>query len=1083
MSSALRIRRAPTIGRASQASLLEDALGGAIEGVPGVVVVEGVAGIGKSRLVREFAADAQRSGARALLGTCQADVWMPYHALAEAFDHLLAAPPTGAAPEDLDAVAGCIGSAAAWSGPDPRPGAGSSGTVGLFLATARLLLAAARTRPTVLVIDDLHWADPATLDLLGHVAVVVADEAVTTATPLLILVSHRPVPNDGQVRSVIDKMTRELDGSTTTLEGLDELGVTELVAALSGTRPSPTLVSALDEHCEGNPYMVETVLRRLVASDAIEVVAGDLRLRPGRSVSPAGSTLDAELGTRIDAVSRQCRQMLAMAALVGDGSSTEWGAAADLEAAPLRELLQEGADAGLVIVDGEHCMFAHPQVRQVLVHAHPTVQVARDHVEIADRLEPLATAGSARAAALVAQHLRAGAAAADPARVLAHVLPAGNAAFARCAWVEAARYYDSALEQACHVDAVTPAERLAMLCSAAEAHVRQHDYVSAVQRCEVAAGLARTIGDVARLGYAELLADRARWFHGAVATTVGSPSALQRLIEEVGSDHPGLQARAEAQLAERCFIGGDFDTGADHGERARALAAAEDDDDLTARAEFAAGLIAMGRLHLDEAELAFRRSRDAARRLDDVWLDSWGQGRLPLVLLMRGELERASTEVADAAAEAGAHHDWAEMTLAAGIRAAIATAAGRTAETERAVAAGVRAYTRSSYGSALPLLYPARACVKAACGDAFGAHAAIDALERDAGIPAGHAHVLVDAVCGTGGGEVPRPVSPAVTPNLFTLALLASQAEVASITRDEDMAAACCEALERLVDSGVMWSPFWPIFLPRVLVFATRARRCWADAAARLDQAIRIATSTGARVELARLRVEAVLLRRDGPGGGDSGIEESRQLLTAAAATFDDLGLMSYLRVAQAHSGADPELWGRERVIFFSDIEGSTRMIVRTGDRRWLQLLSEHDQVVRDRLVESDGVEFKHTGDGICAWFASAESAVRCALAVQSDMERRNAGHVETPLVIKIGLAAGRPLAVGSDLFGLAVSTASRVCEQAGGGRVLATTAVRDAAGDAATFESIGPAELKGLPEPTELHVAVAVRPPVPAAG
>ena len=119
-----------------------------------------------------------------------------------------------------------------------------------------------------------------------------------------------------------------------------------------------------------------------------------------------------------------------------------------------------------------------------------------------------------------------------------------------------------------------------------------------------------------------------------------------------------------------------------------------------------------------------------------------------------------------------------------------------------------------------------------------------------------------------------------------------------------------------------------------------------------------------------------------------------------------------------------------------TDLVDSTPLNQRLGDRRFVELLREHNRVVRTRLRQHDGVEFKHTGDGIGSTFFTAGAAVQCALGIRDDIERFNQDR-EEPLQIRIGLSSGTVINNEGDLFGIAVIEAFRVCDHATDGRIL----------------------------------------------
>ena len=100
-----------------------------------------------------------------------------------------------------------------------------------------------------------------------------------------------------------------------------------------------------------------------------------------------------------------------------------------------------------------------------------------------------------------------------------------------------------------------------------------------------------------------------------------------------------------------------------------------------------------------------------------------------------------------------------------------------------------------------------------------------------------------------------------------------------------------------------------------------------------------------------------------------------------------------------------------------TDLEGSTALNDRLGDREYVELLRVHDEIIRRRLAEFDGVEFKHTGDGIGAWFFSVNAALRCGAALARDFASAASG----PLHVKIALGRGR-----ARRWSIGISSASR---------------------------------------------------------
>ncbi len=158
--------------------------------------------------------------------------------------------------------------------------------------------------------------------------------------------------------------------------------------------------------------------------------------------------------------------------------------------------------------------------------------------------------------------------------------------------------------------------------------------------------------------------------------------------------------------------------------------------------------------------------------------------------------------------------------------------------------------------------------------------------------------------------------------------------------------------------------------------------------------------------------------------------------------------------------------------ILFTDMESSTALTQRLGDAKAQELVREHDAIVRDALKNHGGSEIKHTGDGIMASFPSASGALECAVAIQQAVAERSAvSDQPSALRVRIGLNAGEPVAEERDLFGTAVQLASRICDRAGGGEILASDVVRQlAAGKGFLFSDRGDVELRGFEDPVRLY-------------
>jgi class 3 adenylate cyclase len=148
----------------------------------------------------------------------------------------------------------------------------------------------------------------------------------------------------------------------------------------------------------------------------------------------------------------------------------------------------------------------------------------------------------------------------------------------------------------------------------------------------------------------------------------------------------------------------------------------------------------------------------------------------------------------------------------------------------------------------------------------------------------------------------------------------------------------------------------------------------------------------------------------------------------------------------------------------FTDIEDSLRLNAYLGDRRWLDVLRAHNEVIKRTTKEHGGTVVKNQGDGFMLAFASARRAVTCAQAIEAAVTEtfRDPG---SPIRVRIGLHVGETVHVEGDHFGHAVNYAARVASAAEGGEIVVSSLVYGLVAQTGEFE-FEPArevELKGV--------------------
>ena len=346
-------------GRADELALLDGLLRDLARGSGNVVLIEGEPGIGKTALVRTaLASTAHGSSAGAHHGSqfgCQV-FWgagdelgqeLPLHPFLDALRVR-----TPSANVRRTAIAGFLsGEVATDRGAD----------VPALLAEQLIALTIDETaaRPVALVIDDLHWADPASVRLWGRLA------RTASQVPLLLIGITRPVPHREDLlvlRRAVD------DAQRVPLASLSQPAVTELVAALAGGRPGTGLLE-LAAGAAGNPLYLTELLAALARSGGITVD------RAGNAQLAAGSVPDSLPGViadRLGFVSASTREVLRAAALLGvEFAITDLTAVLGRTVTDLVPALDEARSTGVLADSVNGLAFRHPLIREALYAEMP----------------------------------------------------------------------------------------------------------------------------------------------------------------------------------------------------------------------------------------------------------------------------------------------------------------------------------------------------------------------------------------------------------------------------------------------------------------------------------------------------------------------------------------------------------------------------------------------------------------------------------------------------------------------------------------------------------------------------------------
>nr|WP_062339233.1 AAA family ATPase [Herbidospora sakaeratensis] len=459
----------PLIGRDRELAVLRRTLAAGT----GVVVVEGEPGVGKTRLLAEARAEAEERGALVLWGNCLEgggvpSMWPWPHVVNAALETLPARERAGWRAGELGRLVtsdpGAAGSRPVDSGTRFR----------LFEQAVALIGQVAARRPAVLVVDDLQWADVASLELFRHLTEWLPRGVVVVGA----LRDRAPAPGSELARTLASASRSEAHRRIR-LNPFEPGDVAELIRQETGRDPDPEVVAAVHARTAGNVFFVR------------ELVAGNHVLGDGVPSSVRDVVHDRIAGLPGDAL-----DLLQVAALIGrDADLVLLAESARLEMTACVAGLEPLERLGLLepLPGHPHAVrFAHDLVRESVADLTPRRRVTRLHLQVADALERAAPHDDATAERL-AHHLRAAGPLADPARTVAALVRAGRRAGDKSALDAASRLLRSAAEIA-RTAGLTEAELTALAMLTAVDGMRAGYAGSAPDVLERAENLARDLG-------------------------------------------------------------------------------------------------------------------------------------------------------------------------------------------------------------------------------------------------------------------------------------------------------------------------------------------------------------------------------------------------------------------------------------------------------------------------------------------------------------------------------------------------------------------------------------------------------------
>jgi class 3 adenylate cyclase len=1142
-------RRTRFVAREKELGLLKDRLEEALSGRGSLVMVVGEPGIGKTRLSEELAVYARLRGSQVLTGQCdESEGAPPYIPFVEALRQYVNSRPADALRQELgdngSDVARLVSEVRARV-PDLPPSPSQEPEAEryrLLEAVTAFLISASQANPLLIVLDDLHWADKPTLLLLQHLVRRLAGNRI------LVVGTYRDIELDRRhpLSEVIAGLRRERLYERILLRGLDLDGVHALLVGRAEHNLPRAFAVILYEQTEGNPFFIEEITNHLLEIGAISRQEGRWVVDPTASVENIPEGVREVIGRRLSRLSEATNQALTFASILGRefdfdvlqllAEMDEDTLLSSLEEALASQLVEERRSTGAAAY-----RFTHALVQETLYGELSIARKQRFHLRAGQALEE-AHAGRLEAhVGQMAHHFYVGN---DPAKAIDYSRQAGEAALRVYAWEEALRHWQVALELMEEQGGGDDEERARLLERLGDlTYLSGIDYEKGASYLETALGIYERLGARGKVAAMHSRLGRNMVSYTTRGMDLGKGSAhleaARAILEEDAPDSPGL-GYVYVGLACACMYTLDTEKGLACARRGLEVGERLNSRPVIANALVFVSWFTAARGGLREGLSLLQRAYEIAEEdslryvgfIAASMTAAWNafSRRDPQVGIRWARAEMAKPHVAAA-------------PLLRGFWAGISGQASLLAGDMDTVREARDAAEITTFVSPLSMgLLIAEGDWEAA-EERLLARLAASEGTGNALVQRSVAHVLGELYLTSGRHDraeeyLRRSLEIEERSGLLTwdgLRTPTALARVLAGTGRLEEAQSLVDFCRDAIANGEDWGgSAGGVALTRAVVLSTGEQ--WDEADAAFDEALEIARRYGLPWDEADALHERARMHLARGEKGD--LKQALRLLDESSAIYQRLGARRHLELVLADKlqaqGIDtsspetsidavasavyiekPDLQSHAApdgtvTILFSDIESSTEMTERLGDQRWMELLSEHNAIVREQVAAHDGFEVKSQGDGFMLAFQSARRALQCAIDMQRAFAERNAslpahpepvegraeptppahpsrasrpgesplatgragrevraapeGGVE-PIHVRMGLHTGEAVKDGDDFFGKHVNLAARIAGQAEGGEILASSLLKelaDSAGDI-SFGEGREVELKGL--------------------
>lgn len=1090
------------VGRDIEFSWLRENIELVGDGIPRVLLLSGAPGVGKTSLMRSAASTAEDAGFSVAFGRSYEGIETPYHCWGELIRNV-AHEGDNSLTEFGAVLTGRATRPRSQNDPFDESGRRDQDFElvrgSLYHAVIDAVIARCQESPLALFVDDLHWADSASLELLTTFVHALDDRRYNTAVPLLILCGFRPEEDYPPISATLSRFRQIPICHRLDLTGLDTMGVTDLLERSGIGRPSPDLVLTVQDLTVGNPLFIKELVLQFERHDAVMHDQGFAVLRKPASELPIPRDVERSITERLMVVDEEQRRLLEAAAILGGAFSVgDLAAVLDTNRAALPPLLLPLGE--FLSITRDRANFVHPLIRHVIYQAIPPTERQEMHALAAHLLESRYANDLDAHLWTIQNHLLFAGSTAEPSQVVDICQRAAARAETAADWLSAAKGLAAA------ANALRSEHERGPLHERAAEHYRAAGEVAlCLQQFELAAHAYRADGDEQRLARVMVMASLEK-NQSVPPSELPDMAPYEDALAIAGSDGGLLRARVLVSIGHTYFHASRPSLAVEHAHEALAILDTFPQAlDIIIDARTLEGMAQAQSMNVLEGVTALRAATALAETHNEHILGAVAQARLTNVLYLSGEVINANVSGETSIEKAQTAHTPRQEALTWGSLTMIAAARGDFESAETSANQARRLFARSHYGFGLLLALSARAYAHYLNGETGAAGTLLDEVTEPGRVfeapGASVAHrirlhqILLDieesddASFGSRGdvvhyltGFVATRKEQATT--LYSTVDWCAVLEIAHHFGLNEIAEIAVEHLDSAHERGAALTYGWPHLIPRVLGCARLLLGQHEQAREAFEKAYHIARYQRLLPELMMTCFHWSRLEN-----AVNNASRARELLQEADRYRKEAGVSLYadrismfaqlLDVHLVDTGPDIERGGSTHpprpdtppplVMMVTDIVEFVYTVATLGNVEAQALMHEHNKLLRREIARHNGREIVHMGDGIMATFDSAVEGVSCAISFQNQcaaqLTREN-----SKIRVRVGLDAGEALVEEDRLFGQMVNAAVRICNYAQAGQVLASKAVTERL-DARHFalRSLGHVALKGFLQPLPL--------------